>query len=380
MAKEIKMPDLGTAVKQVTLLKWCKEEGEFVKRGEIICEVETDKATTELESIAEGVLLKQVVPADSEVEVGTVIAYVGQEGESISASQSPQESAAKQDISQGSSRQTKSGPRIATMVRNLAAKLSVDLDAVQGSGPGGRITCQDVKEAKQTAGSQKTPATCQQGAAISKNQLGVARTITKSWQEIVPISVTAKVDMSAAMAFRQKNLKDTGEKVSFDAILIHAVSKAARDFPCFKCYFDNDSLVDNNAVNIGLAISLENDLFVPVIKNADQKTIAQIDQELRGLVDKAGKGTISIEDMAEATFTISNLGMYAIESFTAIIPPHQSGVLTIGRIEEVVRFAENNSLVSHKMATLILSVDHRFINGRQAAEALTYLKDFLESL
>ena len=377
------MPDLGTAVKQVTLLKWCKEEGEFVKRGEIICEVETDKATTELESVAEGILLKQVLPANSEVEVGTVIAYVGQEGESISVSQPSQESAVKQDLPQGSSGQTKSGPRIATMVRNLATKLNVDLNNVQGSGPGGRITCQDVKDAKQTAGSRKTQeatATRQQGAAISKNQLGVARTITKSWQEIVPISVTAKVDMSAAMAFRQKNLEDTGEKVSFDAILIHAVSKAAKDFPCFKCYFDNDSLIDNNAVNIGLAISPGDDLFVPVIKNADQKAIAQIDRELRGLADKAGKGTISIEDMAEATFTISNLGMYAIESFTAIIPPHQSGVLTIGRIEDVVRFAENNSLVSHKMATLILSVDHRFINGRQAAEALTYLKDFLESL
>ena len=367
MATEIKMPDLGTTVEQVTLIAWLKNPGDPVKRGEALCEVETDKATSELESVAQGVLLKQMVKAGTEIEVGTIIAYVGKEGESIDAPApaSPTTPTESKPHAQAQTRQT--DVKVSPMIRNLAQRKGIDLSTVSGTGPGGQITRTDVLNA-----TKAPPATASSPAAsaeitLSKNQLGVARTIGKSYREIIPISVFAKISMTVAIARREKKAS-SGQKLSYDAIFIHAVAAAMKQAPRFQCYFDNDKLAPAGAVNVGVAISRGDDLFIPVIRNADAKSIEQIDQEVRAFADKAGRGALTLEEMSGATFTISNLGMLPIEAFTAVVPPQQSGVLTIGSIN-----ADN-------ITTVILTVDHRFINGRQAAEFVTAVKKHMESL
>ena len=195
----------------------------------------------------------------------------------------------------------------------------------------------------------------------------MARTIAKSYREIIPISILAKISMTVAKAQREDK-SNSGKKISYDALFIHAVAAAMKQAPRFQCYFDNDTLHPVGAVNIGIAISRGDDLFIPVIRNADAKSIEQIDQEVRAFAEKAGKGALTLEEMSGASFTISNLGMLPIEAFTAVVPPQQSGVLTIGSIN-----ADN-------ITTVILTVDHRFINGRQAAECVTAVKKTMESL
>ena len=363
MATEIKMPDLGTTVEQVTLVAWLKNPGDMVKRGEALCEVETDKATSELESVAQGVLLKQMVPAGTEIDAGTVIAYVGKEGESIEPAAQAKPATTAEPRAQSTAQAQPSEGKVSPMIRNLAKRKGIDLATITGSGPGGQITRTDVLNAGKATDKPAAAA----GIVLSKNQLGVARTIEKSYREIIPMSVLARVNMAVAIAKRSQQTQ-SGRKLSYDAIFVHATAAAMKQAERFQCYFDNDKLVSAGGVNVGVAISRGDDLFIPVVRDADTKPVEEIDREIRAFADKAAKGELSLAEMSGASFTISNLGMLPIEAFTAVVPPQQSGVLTVG------------SLSADSITTVILTVDHRFVNGRQAAEFVTAIKERMESL
>ncbi len=383
MAKAIKMPDLGTAVKEVTLLTWLKEEGECVKRGESLCEVETDKATSELESAAEGILLRQIVPAGSTVTIGEVIAYIGKNGETVS-------DAALEKLDPESAKSVppppsgRSGPSKASpMIRNLAQRMGIELSEVVGSGPGGQITRTDVLEAREKAtanGDDKEKAGTPQRLTLTKNQVGVAQTITQSWQEIVPIQLFGQINMSAAIQLRQRFLNEHGQNLSYDAVFIHALSRVMKDFPRFRCRLSDSELIVTEEVHIGVAISSAEDLYIPVLSHTDRKSLGELEEAVRQFSEKASGGTFTLEELSGATFTFSNLGMYPIRSFTAIIPPGQSGILTVGRIEEEVSLGENRQLRTEPQTSAVLSVDHRFINGRQGAEFMARLKETMENL
>ena len=366
MATAIRMPDLGTTVEQVTLAAWLKNPGHSVRRGEALCEVETDKAVSELESVADGVLLKQVVAPGTEIEVGTVIGYVGEEGETVAETKIDSDSVTPQAEPEPKA-QSEQGIAASPMVRSLAKRKGVDLTALIGTGPGGQITRADVLKAGRATLAAATRPVSAQATTLPGNQLAVARAIAKSYAEIIPISVFAKVNMAAASALHQRR-RQSGQKLCYDAMLIHAARAAMAQAPRFQGYFDNDSLAPAGAVNVGVAISAGEDLFIPVIRNADAKSIEDIDDEVRTFADKAGKRALTEAEMSGATFTISNLGMLPIEAFTAIVPPRQSGILTIGSIDD------------NQIATVILTVDHRLINGRQAAEFVTATKERMETL
>jgi pyruvate dehydrogenase E2 component (dihydrolipoamide acetyltransferase) len=379
MAVPIKMPDLGTTVSQVTVVSWLKKEGEPVQVGDPLCEVETDKATSALESVAQGILLRQVVPPGSVVEVGAIVAYVGTPGESLEVAAPPSPGEVADTLA--SSRAVTAAPlRVSPMVRNLAERLGVALDQVRGTGPEGLITREDVLRARDGQAAGPPPGAPPAETALSKNQLAVARTITKSWHEIVPINVWGRIGVAGALALRQRVQAESGAKLSYDAVFVHVVSHLVKEFPKFRAYFENDRLLTTDSVNVGLAVSAGEDLFIPVVRDADQKPLSQINREVQELADKAARGTLTPAEMAGATFTVSNLGMFPVRAFTAIIPPQQCGILTVGTIEEVVRFREGHAPAADKVVSVILAVDHRFINGRQAAEFLSRLKERVEQL
>jgi pyruvate dehydrogenase E2 component (dihydrolipoamide acetyltransferase) len=247
------------------------------------------------------------------------------------------------------------------MIVNLAAKAGVDLARIAGTGPGGQITRDDVNKAASAGAAAIAPR-----RPLSRNQIAVAKTVAASWRDTVPIHLWATVRMDRAIALRE--FADGGRRPAFDAIFIHAASRVMPDFPDFGCAFGGDALIPAGGVHIALAVSGAEGLVLPVVRDADRKSLAAIDAEVRGFADRnsaLGPGT---GDFGGATFTISNLGMMPIDAFTAIIPPGQAAILTAGRVKE------------DRSAQFVLTVDHRFINGREAASFLSRFKEVLESL
>ena len=372
MATPIKMPDLGTTVEEVTLVAWLKQEGDSVKRGEPLCEVETDKATDQLESVAAGVLLRQVVPPKSEVRSGTIIAYVGSPGEVV-----PEESAAVPTPSQAPGAgqvvtKTETQRKVPPVIRNLARREGVDLDAVTGTGPGGQITRDDVLKAKQTGtvGSKS-------GVPYTKEQLSVARRVSRSNREIPTVDMMVSIDMSAIIETRRKLQEESSRKLAFDSFFLFAAAQSIKKFPSFAGHADDDRLHKHETIDVCLAVSHEKKLYLPVVRGVDKLTLDEIQTEIERLVGSIRSGQIGSEDLVGGCVTVSNLGMYPIDSFQMIIPPEQSAALAIGATQQRT-MVEDGQIVVQPMCTVALSVDHRMINGAEAAEFLQHLIDILE--
>ena len=374
MATPIKMPDLGTTVEVVTLVAWLKQEGEPVKRGEPLCEVETDKATDQLESVAAGVLLRQVVPGKTEVRSGTVIAYIGSPGEVIpeesAATPTPNQEAAASPVAAKAETQRKVPP----VIRNLARREGVNLDAVVGTGPGGQVTRDDVLRAKQTS----TPVG-KSGVPYSKEQLSVARQVARSNREIPTVDLMASINMSAILRARQKLQEELSRKFAFDSFFLFAVARSIEKFPSFAAHADDDLLHKHETIDVCLAVSHEGRLYLPAVHNANKLTIEEIQAEIERLVETIRSRHLGSADLAGGCFTVSNLGMYPIDSFQMIIPPEQVAALAIGATQQRP-VVDNGQIVVRPMCTVALSVDHRPTNGAEAAEFLKHLKETLEQL
>ena len=374
MPTPIKIPSLGTATDVMTLLEWTKKEGEDVGRGDILCRIETDKAVTELESVAKGVLLKIVVPPQTEIREGDMIAWIGESGEQIPEAAAQDETGKKpqQDNDSQAKDNTSKSP-VPPLIRNLAKKLGVDLNMVSGTGPGGRITREDLQQA--AVGETKTP----QGASLSVKQSAVAHTVLKSHREIPPINLICPIDMSAAFFLRSNFLQRHGTKVSFDAIVLYVISRVIKNFPHFLSHLSDDRVIREDGIHLGFALGIGDDLYTPVVRDADKKSLSQLEDDIQSLVAKAKGSSLGRENMAGAVFTISNLGMYPIESFSITIPPGQSASLSIGKIVDTPIVRDGEIFIINQ-SKFTLAVDHRMINGREAAQFLQELKTTLEDL
>jgi len=395
MATAITVPDIGTTVTQVRLVRWLKAEGDAVGRGEPLCEMETDKAVSDLESVGEGVVLKVLVAEDTEVEQGVTIAYVGAVGEAIpdapdaeepgtgsgagepAGESSDRQPAARQQSPQGGDG-ARAIPAVPPMLRNLAAKLGVDPATVKGTGAGGRLTREDLVRAAEAppTGDAGRPAG---GQPLSENQVVVARRVSRSQHDIPPIDLTARFDMSAILAQRQRLLETADSKVSIDAFLMAAIAGAMKDFPHFRARLEGEAVVDGDDVNVGVALGLGEQLFTPVVPHADRLAVQELDAAIRDRRGRAADGRLIPADLEGATLTISNLGMYPVLAFSAIIPPGQVAIVSVGTIE-LTPIATNDSIEIISAAQVTLSVDHRLINGREAAEFLTAVKTAAERL
>jgi len=380
MAVAIRLPDMGTNVEECKLQTWRMQEGQRVKRGDVLADIETDKAVAELESTAEGVLLRQVVKPGVMAQVGEILAYIGQPGEAV-----PDPAVAASSISTAAPAPAASAPqtasaagtpaRVSPMVRNLAAKMGVDIAAIHGTGAGGIITREDVlKASRATPGTSAAPAV---GEQPSRGQAAVARAVSKSWKETPHLYVSMSIDMTAAVKARgDKDAK--GTRPSFDAIFLKALARAIGAVPVFAARWEGERIVKTPGIHIALAVGFENDLFLPVIHDVDKKSLITLQAEIAAVSASVRAGTLKPEQMTGGCMALSNLGMYPVEAFEGIIFPGHSSILTIGAVRESPVVVEGRVEV-RPLAKATLAADHRLINGRVAAEFLTKVKEVLEA-
>lgn len=367
-----------------TILSWRVGVGDRIKIGQVLFEMETDKATIEVEAEAEGRLAKIVVPEGQTAPVKTPVAYLSESDHALEAlvdgtpervkAEAPVPAA--QPLSQPAPA-ISSRRRASPVARRAAELLRVDLDSIgAGSGPDGRILLEDVEAAARDAvapppqvaapsGTSKTP--------LSKMRRAIARNLSLSKQTLPHWYIKASVDADPLLSFyRAEKAK---YPCSLNDVIVLAVSRVIREMPPFRSQTDGDHLVQFDDVNIGIAVGLEQGLVVPVLKDADKRTLQGIGQEARRLIQAAQTG--KLEGIGEGRFTISNLGMYGVEEFTAIINPPESGILAVGAAREEV-VVKNGSLRIGRKMTLVLSADHRIIDGTLGAVFMARLKELLE--
>lgn len=385
MANKVIVPHFGTSVEQVKLIRWIVEEGQEVGIGDVLCEIETDKATLDIESFYEGFLLKQMAEEEQDLEVGDIIGFIGKQGEQVEdlISSKPQQDEAieiKEEVEPVSdaSSKTKSEPVkinseiLATpKVRKYAREKNVSLAQIRPTGSNGQITIKDIDS-------------CVQGPfedaeiALSKNQQSVIKTISKSYSEIIPINLSVKINIERMVKLKEEKSKKS-IKISYDSMIAYALSRSIINFPEFMCYYSNDKMINIGKCNIGLAMSSADELFIPVIQEADKKSLDEIATEVQQYAQKVKSKSVSSSEMSNAVFTISNLGMFPVQSFNVIIPPSQSGAVSIGTIDNVLELTDNG-IANSRYINLMFSVDHRIINGRKAGEFIKEFKYIIENL
>lgn len=470
MATDITMPKLGFDMEEGAISSWLKSVGEEVKKGEPIAEVETDKATVEMEAPADGALIEILVQPGERVPVGTVVGRIGAPGEAPAAEATPAAEApppapAPADEAQATSAEAERATeaeappdeagrvRASPVARRLAEERGVDLSRITGTGPGGRITREDVeaylgapKEEEPTppGGVKASPAArriaAERGidlsqvkgtgpggrivvadveafrpaeapapaptpapaaapaapapAVVTPTPVGaaeeveltrmrrrIAEVMTSSKAPIPHFYVTMAIDMEQALAEREKMnaaLAEEEIKISVNDLIVKAAALALRKFPNINASFAGDKIVRHGDINIGIAVALETGLITVVVRNADQKTLSQISQETRAKAARAREGKLQPDDLGGSTFTISNLGMYGVEDFIAVITPPEAAILAVGAAQKVPVVRDDQIVIGHVMRATI-SADHRVTDGAEAAEFMVELKRLLEN-
>jgi len=380
MIKEIKMPNLGTTTSEMKIVRWMKKVNEPVKRGEALFEVETDKATMEVESYLAGYLKKIVAGEMEMVEVGAVVAYIGDEGDVFEQTQQPADLKTVREEAGSPAEEKKTGAvRISPMVRKIAERLGVDYTAVQGTGPGGMITKEDIESAAKGAPASQARAEQAQGNRLMPfDRIGkaTAKAMSLSKATIPHVYFTIEVDTAAMKALREKS----GKEISYNAMLVKAVADCIRKYPYFASKYSDEGRVISDKINIGLAVARGDDLLVPVIADAGNAGgFKEVETKVREAVAKVKNDNLQQKDISGGVFTVTNLGNFGIDSFSAVINPPEAAILAVGRIAEKLVPHEGGIRVQSSMV-LTLSVDHRIINGAYAAGFLKELKLSLEGM
>jgi pyruvate dehydrogenase E2 component (dihydrolipoamide acetyltransferase) len=406
MAETITMPKLGFDMREGVLVRWVKTEGEPIQKGEVLAEIETDKATVEVESSAAGVVRKLLANQGDVVPVGAPIAIIGAPNETIEASAAPAATPAPQAESAPAtpSAAVQAAPAPATvppavttpatgpvkaspLAKKLAREKNIDLSRLQGSGPGGRIVRRDIEAAMQTAPEIPSPLPAtpprEYAAAeipLTKLRQIIARRMSEAKQTVPHFYVTHEYKLDALMALR-KQANDTlpdEEKLSVNDFIIKAVALSLRQFPNLNASFAGDKIVHHAEINIGVAVAVENGLLTIVNKNSDQQPLRAISADIKHKVTAARQGKVRPEDIEGSTFSISNLGMYDVENFIAIINPPEAAILAVGSARQVPVVENGEIKIGWRMKATI-SVDHRVSDGAEAAQFMQKLAEFLEN-
>jgi pyruvate dehydrogenase E2 component (dihydrolipoamide acetyltransferase) len=343
------MPALGMAQETGTVLRWLKREGDVIAKGEPLLEVETDKVTVEIEAPAGGTLSGISAGEGVEVPVGTVIAFVVAEGESVDTPERPVER----------------GGLASPKARRLAESLGVAIDSITGSGPNGAVTAADVE----AAGAGRGPGSPEVGTVWRV----MADRVTRSWQE-VPQFVLAR-DVDASQLESRRALESV--RISHTDLLVKLCAEALRRHPRVNASWRDGSIVVAEAINIGIAVATDDGLVVPVVHGADALDLAAISARRGQLVDAARAGSLRPEDLQGGTFTISNLGMFGVDYFQAIVNAPQAAILAVGRIAERPAVVDGE-LVARPMLTLTVAFDHRVVDGARGAQFLETLAELVE--
>lgn len=414
MATKVTMPKLSDTMTEGLILKWLKKEGEQVKQGEIIVEIESDKADMELEAYESGILRKIVVGEKEKAPIGGVIAIIGNATEDISAilsdeSGKPIPQQAGEKSSEATDMVVKTPPpkpmeelaftappgmakpaggflKASPLARKIAGDLGIDLRDIQGSGPAGRVIKRDLAGYK-AATTVSTPPPRQQvfladgttkDVELSPIRKTIAKRMTESKQTAPHFYVTFEVSMDAIAKFRDEMNAGRDVKISYTDILIRACALTLLRHPQVNGRFLGDTMREHHFAHIGVAVALEEGLVTPVLQNAHAKGIGRINEELRDLVERARNRKLKPEEYSGSTFTISNLGMYGAEDFIAIVNPPEGAILAVGAIVKKP-VVQGDQIVIGQTMKITLSSDHRIIDGAIAASFLRDLKAMLEN-
>jgi pyruvate dehydrogenase E2 component (dihydrolipoamide acetyltransferase) len=414
-ASVVRMPKMSDTMEEGTLVSWQKKVGDKVKSGDILAEVETDKATMELEAYEDGTLLHVGIKEGDSVPVDAIIAVIGQEGanvEALLARESGAETAETSSATESTPVTTDSSTEKATvsadsgdrikaspLAKRLADEKGINLSDVAGSGDNGRIVKRDVDEFKPAADKTAAPAPAQEAAPAAKAAAPIAAPVATGDYEDTPVSqmrktiarrlsdslftaphfyVTMEITMDKAMALRPQLNEVSSAKISFNDMVIKACALALKQHPAVNSAWLGDKIRKYKYVNVGVAVAVDEGLLVPVIRDADKKTLSVISGEVKELAGKAKDKKLQPKEWEGNTFSISNLGMFGVDQFTAIINPPDSCILAVGAIKKVAAFKEDGTVYPTNIMKVTLSADHRVVDGALGAQFLLTVKKLLE--
>jgi len=389
MAEKIIMPQGGQDLKTGQIIQWLFSEGDQVKKGDVVCEVETEKAVFEVKSPIDGYLIKIIRTDGQEAEILTPIGFIGEKNEQV-ADFEPRKSKAQNKSKNSNVSRTvdKTAGKIASekilispKARKLARDNNISLDTLHSKRPDGKVTIEDVQTAIQDRqDTQLEIGSLDQGTQINRstNQKVAGAHLTRSWQQTPHIFVTITADMTAAIQFREEHKAiHPNSNLSYTHLIVRACAEALEKFPAVNSsLIDEDTLVQWNAIHVGIAVSVGNDLLVPVVEDLGKLDLAETAEITDTVVENARQG--NRKQMAPAHFTISNLGMFDVDQFTAIINPPESAILAVGSIQKKVVVDESDQLVMRSLMKMTLSLDHRVGDGVLAAKFLNHIKFLLE--
>lgn len=400
MAEKVFMIALSPTMEEGTIIRWRKKEGDTVKEGEILCDVETDKASMEYESSQSGTLLKIVRGEGQPAKVGDLIAILGQAGEDISAliqdtpkpptapAETPSPNRPSQEVSSTASVESTVAPstggrvRSSPLARRLASERGIDLSQVQGSGPGGRVIKRDI-EAFQAPTRSKPVVEPAAGlndekVPVSRKRAVIASRLSESLFTAPHFFLTVTVAMDRLLEARERINASLGEKLGLNTFFIRLVAATLSRHQAVNSTWMGDYIQNHSSVDIGLAVAQPDGLITPIVRAAHGKGLRQIDAELKGLIERARSNQLKPEEYTGATFTLSNLGSFGIEEFTAIINPPGSAILALGAVVKAPYVQEDGSIGVRREMKMTLSADHRVLDGAVAAAFLTDLKSVFE--
>lgn len=371
MAEIVKMPKLGSTMESGVLCNWCKEVGDEVKRGDSICEIETEKLVTAVESMYDGVMLQHIGEIGNEYTVGEPICIIGKKNESINIPKHADEEKSASDRI-----------KISPLAKKIARENGIDYTKIKGSSVSGRIEKKDVlkfmSETKENSQPKK-----KDDVSIDMNGMrkAIAKKMTASKQMIPHTYFKTNVDMGDLMKFRfdaPKHLETKVEKYGINALILKAAAVALHCVKGINVSLNDNAIVTHNHINIGMAVSVSEGLVVPVIKDVDKLSIVEIDKKAAELARKARENELVFDDLSDSTFTVSSLSRYGLPEFTAIINPPNAAILAVGAVlDEVV--AVKGEVCIRPILHATLSIDHRVIDGALAAQYLSKFKEVLEN-
>jgi pyruvate dehydrogenase E2 component (dihydrolipoamide acetyltransferase) len=405
MASKVLMEALSPTMEEGRLVEWKKNEGDAVRVGDVIAEVETDKAVMELVARGEGVLLKQLVPAGTTAPVASLVGIIGQPDEDISDLLGGDAPAAKPAAAApvpqprspaappsaplpsgpAASPPTASGGRTkaSPLARKVARERGLDLGAIAGSGPEGRVILRDLEQAAPAAGAAfAAPAAgAFRDVPLSQIRKTIAKRLAQSIGPVPTFYLTTEVDMDRTWDLREdlnKRGSGDGVKVSFNDIIMKATAAALKAHPACNAWWQDDRIRYWNEVHLSVAVAVEDGLITPVVRHADRKSLREISAEVKEMAGRARERRLKPEEYTGGTFSVSNLGMFDIDQFTAIINPPEAGILAVGSIVEQAVVKEG-AIVPGRRLRLTMSCDHRVIDGATGAAFLRTLKGMLEN-
>lgn len=407
---EVIMPKMGDGMEEGTLVEWLKKEGDAVKSGEVIGNIQTDKATLELEAPGSGVLSGILLKEGETVPVGQAIAVLLKDGEKLPegwggasagkevaevkeeaapAAEEPKATAKSEStvapVSNGASKKSDERIKASPLAKKIAKELGVDISSVSGSGPGGRIVEKDVKAAATVKSADKVatvsaPSAEDQTISLNRTRQITAKRTSESKQQVPHFYVTVEVDVEKILSLREMFEAEESGKVSINDFVVKACAFALRDMPEVNATFQGPAtLLQYGGVNIGIAVALEDGLTVPVVRNADQLSLRAISAKVKDLARRAKDNKLSLDELTGSTFSISNMGMLDVDNFLAIVNQPNSAILAIASVRRKVVATDEDEIEIRSMMNITCSFDHRVADGAVGAKFINVVKGYLEN-